>query len=1311
MDLGTGKMRENRLGVYLHWIMPRPYRSGVTATPESSSKKTLTAEAIDPSAPKFRDPPTRWLVIRKLDSSTIQPPEAPINQVEGWVVESDRVRNLNDLDESVDLQVDVTPYIESSEANAKDPRNVNIGKQAEIFIGYRESAQTWSESDKPLTRVDLGLLNSSNQLFPDYQPHNSNVFSILDTFNYIDSDGQTKYLTDAVADYYVLGWHTDRVDDPFTLDGSTRSARLAELNMTLNDKGALATWLNSSTDTRAICHGAMYQVEWHKRWTADSGSNRPQKLPGDEFTRKLIQEMPVAVGTTPIDTLLAYIHVNHEDELESDINRIATLLRAQSDSVTDQQAGEDEVQNYNFGTTGGGAYYVLPIEKERPAQPPSKDDQRNLLLLNEAQTLLDSVQRAKQTVQWNLFSLWWKYVTDIDNTTAQVRGRYKEQADDLTAKYNVLTVMARDQQDAVDELYNEFLLKNLTPKKATLGEFAQARDPTVFLAGSQAGWPEDFLNALIGRLDYQIDTFNHPDNRDFEKFFIKCVPSVLQQTALALVQEFVQNRPSLALSSTRATRSVDVSFKTFPPLYHDQGDPTLPDPPPPGAPWRDRWESTQPWFPLFIEWEAEFFHVEYDKWTLDSVTSRMESQAKFRHGVKTIDARPLWEDESVVQDTRTLSGRILINPQPSFSLKAQIDQLFSSTPPDVLDEYLPKAERDKLQAKVATMPYLSSPLTGFVNQLATTMQGNHLKPNIRVPGNAPIPLVAAYKASEDVDLGEKQLKDIGIETDLTPYGSLVPLPVTTYAAFKPVTHGQFRFTKLNLIDKFGQCAPAIDQLPRPTGPPPLYPCVSDYFAPQVKDNYADVAIKPESEDVCEFTQIPPQVNQASRLNAYFVVPDKLASSSTRPAYWRPMQDFDDQNPIWGWVVVNYVDNGVQFFLNDGTFYREARKASPENPNPVSAAKRWQPFGRGQNTPNTSQIDRLINLFTDTPEGQVYLESFIAMITHSLNQSKPSPSAYGQYINALVGKPLALVNIGYSLELATDARTNQSTASSQVNLHTKYHLLPSDLSDGDKDVYRFPLKLGDHDRLYDGLVGYFRADPKPWERSPTDGNELDLKTLYTYDKDVATSAGFAAIDKSTFPELKAFYQDPLDFAGFPDPAAQFQFTTNAQLNSTVFGCIVDPFIPVHAYMGGGIAPVQPLQLPDWTWQASLKNMTAFFHFGPLVVTEDISAWNKKFELPNNYADKLDQLTVPDSALQLPSLKLADWRWLQGYSVPEDSFNRNGEIHTESNAEEKFMALGLGKLDATPRFQAGPYTAIEGYLQMKQPLQVDVGMASP
>ena len=70
-----------------------------------------------------------------------------------------------------------------------------------------------------------------------------------------------------------------------------------------------------------------------------------------------------------------------------------------------------------------------------------------------------------------------------------------------------------------------------------------------------------------------------------------------------------------------------------------------------------------------------------------------------------------------------------------------------------------------------------------------------------------------------VGLDIDALRKIGVETDLTPYGSLVRLSDLQHSAFKPVTHGQFRHTKLNIIDKFGQAVAAIEAVAAgPLGP-------------------------------------------------------------------------------------------------------------------------------------------------------------------------------------------------------------------------------------------------------------------------------------------------------------------------------------------------------------------------------------------------------------------------------------------------------------------------------------------------------------
>ncbi|KAM0188483.1 hypothetical protein ACHAPI_010590 [Fusarium lateritium] len=235
MDLGTGKIRKERLGVYLHWILPRLYRSGSAATPAVALRATATAAVDDPTAPQFRSVPTRWLVIHTLDKNTIKPASAQdfVNPVEGWVVESDRMRQIDDLPGNIDLQVDVSPYVLSNSEKAGATDQELLEKQAEVFIGYKESAKTWHESHSTDDQIDLNVLNSSNQLFPDYQPHNSNAFSVLDNFSYKNENGTIQALIDAIANYYILGWHSKSVDDPFIVGGKERVKCLLELNVIL----------------------------------------------------------------------------------------------------------------------------------------------------------------------------------------------------------------------------------------------------------------------------------------------------------------------------------------------------------------------------------------------------------------------------------------------------------------------------------------------------------------------------------------------------------------------------------------------------------------------------------------------------------------------------------------------------------------------------------------------------------------------------------------------------------------------------------------------------------------------------------------------------------------------------------------------------------------------------------------------------------------------------------------------------------------------------------------------------------------------
>ena len=189
-----------------------------------------------------------------------------------------------------------------------------------------------------------------------------------------------------------------------------------------------------------------------------------------------------------------------------------------------------------------------------------------------------------------------------------------------------------------------------------------------------------------------------------------------------------------------------------------------------------------------------------------------------------------------------------------------------------------------------------------------------------------------------------------------------------------------------------------------------------------------------------------------------------------------------------------------------------------------------------------------------------------------------------------------------------------------------------------------------------------------------------------------------ITQANYPRLPPYYIDPLNEYGFPIFAEGFDDITNEQLN--VFGAIVDPFSPVHAY--SGILPVKELVLPNWTWQSALDNISAFFHAGPILVTDDVPDFVESRRLEQgNLPPKLVPKEKGEIGVKLPGGTLGQWTWLQPYMDPGTGKSGGGGGEgggPEPGPLEKFMPLAVDPVDETSRLQRGPYTALEGYLQM-------------
>ncbi|KAJ8123818.1 hypothetical protein ONZ43_g319 [Nemania bipapillata] len=187
-----------------------------------------------------------------------------------------------------------------------------------------------------------------------------------------------------------------------------------------------------------------------------------------------------------------------------------------------------------------------------------------------------------------------------------------------------------------------------------------------------------------------------------------------------------------------------------------------------------------------------------------------------------------------------------------------------------------------------------------------------------------------------------------------------------------------------------------------------------------------------------------------------------------------------------------------------------------------------------------------------------------------------------------------------------------------------------------------------------------------------------------------SAGGHAHAIDSYPLFTPFWESPhatVEGGGAVGPE-EFDDRRNARM--TVFGAIVDPFTPVHAY--SSFLPASELLLPTWTWQSAMNTMTAFFHAGPLTVPlNDVPAYDEAQKLTTANAKD-----VPKRDLPLPSLGAGDWSWFEPYAV-------------EGEGDDKlpvFNPFGIEKRgDLTkPGFQNGPYTAIEGFLQLRNPIMM-------
>lgn len=626
----------------------------------------------------------------------------------------------------------------------------------------------------------------------------------------------------------------------------------------------------------------MYNVKWDV-------DKRPDNIPANKVAQHLYDDHPVAVGTTPLDALLAYAKASQKDEEDTAVKKVMeaivnlqSYLLVDEDTVDGHERAGDLLYSFNFKNHPGGIRWHVASATD-PAKPTARPDDAvisKLEKLNREQIRLDSLYRTQERLRWKIFAIWWKFVSR-ELEAGNVRGIAS--APDTKAAVDAWKGEKQKLEAAWDQCTGEiYKMVNQDPQMADLiarnvisktvhPSFHTQNDPTLLIGHIQSAWPHDWLESLLVRVNTDITTWDNRDSNDaiHQAVGLGKLPSAIQDTAAALINEFV-DLTNDTVKTGMAKPEQQPNSKTLPPLYHDIE--------PRSNAQRDQWNGTQPFFPLFMEWETEYAHIDYAQWSFKERALTKQGAQKLSYGIESSDPplynRPEWvyyktpKDE---QDIRTISGRSLILPQAASSLQTQINALIDQTPRKELEDALDGViSIDDLRRDLGKLAFLSSPLSGFHHHLSTMSPGIHITPSIRQPGGKLQTIDEA--ANPDAGFDDEVVAYMGTETSMTPYASLVTVSdKVKESPFKPATHGQFKFTKLNIVDKFGQVVHAFEPSWTATWKI-LQPCLSEFFAPDsLPDGKANIVEEPKGvHEASHYAQIPPHINQMARLNSAFM---------------------------------------------------------------------------------------------------------------------------------------------------------------------------------------------------------------------------------------------------------------------------------------------------------------------------------------------------------------------------------------------------------------------------------------------------------
>lgn len=1181
-------------GIHLHWALPDALAHG-----ENDESGSIT----------FREAPNRWLVVR-----TVKTDAAP--DLTAWVVASDQL-----WDQASDFD-SANPNFISKAVPIK--AMLNSPDKPFQAMGFTTDYSSFEEASVKQAISKHTAVGYGETTYAAAYAHSQNVFGLYDQLKdyAFESNDETKNWT---ISYFVAGWYSEQNNDPLTtIDfpaDATFEEKAALLEATYKWK-LPAPDDGASFPGQTFCHGVLQDINWEpgKVYVKPPSTSNKMDVSIGNTTAEALSAMLVEQSGIAANDKAAAEHALNLLQLGflADIDRPGGLGAAEEklhqsgfgrkaagkmwmikrkDADKAQRAQHPSQKDISESLMGAAAGTNTPL-------PTKVADMLNVL--NEQQIGVDRLEAIIKSRQGQLFVDFYKYMAikyvndpiHDGRVTANLNDAFhflQQETRRIQNKKNpspdLSMVLLEAMKDGVSELRQQLEQETL-PKGWKLvqvesPQYWQPVEPVILLAGEDVR-PSDrhgrdgrhdedgLLNCRIsgqliselsitknGTVVGKVGQANLPALAgpatplsyvdELEAMLVEALLlDAKESSALATAAGQADEAAAIAtaienLLDGKRDLNKEVTFKGLAPS-------------PVGM---KNWSGENPWVPLMIQWEVDFYPEVPIKTDAEGVESTYPTDFITSNFIPDDASMPIELMRKTTGKTLTASqtyrGGVLLTPNPEIKLADEINK-FITNYPDAQEVPVLKTLLAGITANPS--PRQSQRLSGFNEALMMRKQ------TLQLPVNDPL----AYNGSPIINAFiNTELPEVIAGQNIN-----APLPLNYY---NPIRAGEMKLSRVRIIDAFGQFLDVdLDQV------------------------IVAQTIKAQAGTTGEAT-LHPRITQPSRLMFRWIsTTDDSVETNSHPA----------TTPVFGWVMFNHLDDTLMIYDGDGKPVGSFNMRGPV----------WQGVpghagSYGHNDPAYSLKDLAPGAGSDHLKNFVngvfakisvdgnrdYLKAMLEAIDRSVTTIDPSSAKQHSDLSVLIGRPLALTRASLKLELDGLPALDQSWAAFD-NAAADGKQLPYDQRDHAAFTeVKFPVQIGDLSKINDGLIGYFQ----------TDQEDSSLKAYSTFwaHAIAGTEETGKGVTAPAFDHLQLAPSFGLktETTQLPGGGTYPQAVGQTNENSVFLTLMVDPRAPVHAT--SGILPTKGIDIPPDFYRDALAKMSVNFLTSPILT----SAAELTIPLPN------------------------------------------------------------------------------------------------